>query len=666
VPGMNSGLSPDDPTLVAAFRSALLHQGAVALIAVVFLWLIWATARTWRVTTSSATPNAGGAGAAGEAEVADAGKGDAGKGDAGKGDAGKGDAGKGEQSGLREARGRWLLRIGFGVLWILDGILQAQPKMAAGLPSLVIEPTAASSPAWVQHLVNWGGTIWSYHPIQAGAASVWIQVGIGAWLIVAGRGRWSRLAGAASVGWGLIVWVFGESFGGIFAPGLSWLTGAPGGVLFYVAAGALIVLPEGAWRSPRLGRLVLAGVGIFFIGMAVLQAWPGRGFWQGTVHGRPGSLTGMVQSMVSTPQPHFLSALLSAFSSFVAGHGFAVNLVVVIVLAVLGAIFLTARPRLVRYAVWFGIATCLADWVLVQDLGFLGGVGTDPNSMIPMALLFSAGYLALTPLPQEAVGDTATVVADGVAPGGTAPGGTAPGDGRGQRVRGLRPRALGGVVASASARSVAAVAAVAVIVLGAAPMASAAANHSADPILALAIEGASTSLDLPAPGFSLTDQDGQAVTLASLHGKVVLMTFLDPVCTTDCPIIAQEFKQTSELLGAKDKDVELVAVVANPTYRSTTFTQAFDRQEGLTGVPNWLYLTGSISQLSAVWRQYGVTVQNLPAGAMSAHNDLAVVIDGSGHVREEVGADPGPATTSTRSSFSVLLTQYARQALGRS
>jgi cytochrome oxidase Cu insertion factor (SCO1/SenC/PrrC family) len=536
------------------------------------------------------------------------------------------------------------------VLWILDGILQAQPKMAAGLPSLVIEPTAASSPAWVQHLVNWGGTIWSYHPIQAGAATVWIQVGLGAWLVVASRGRWSRLAGAASVGWGLIVWVFGESFGGIFAPGLSWLTGAPGGVLFYVAAGALIALPEGAWRSPRLGRLVLAGFGVFFIGMAVLQAWPGRGFWQGTVHGRPGSLTGMVQSMASTSQPHFLSALLAAFSSFVAGHGFAVNLVAVVVLAVLGATFLTGRPRLVRYAVWFGIMFCLADWVLVQDLGFLGGVGTDPNSMIPMALLFSVGYLALTPLPQEA----------------PAPGGTAPGAGRGERLRELRPWTLGGMVASASARSVAAVAAVAVIVLGAAPMASAAADRSADPILALAIEGGSTSLDLPAPGFSLTDQDGQAVTLASLHGKVVLMTFLDPVCTTDCPIIAQEFKQTGELLGAKDKDVELVAIVANPTYRSTTFTQAFDRQEGLTGVPNWLYLTGSVSQLGAVWRQYGVTVQNLPAGAMSAHNDLAVVIDGSGNVREEVGADPGPATTSTRSSFSVLLTQYARQALGRS
>ena len=144
------------------------------------------------------------------------------------------------------------------------------------------------------------------------------------------------------------------------------------------------------------------------------------------------------------------------------------------------------------------------------------------------------------------------------------------------------------------------------------------------------------------------------------------MTFLDPVCTTDCPIIAQEFKQAGQMLGAQDAEVELVAVVANPTYRSTAFTRAFDRQEGLATVPNWLYLTGSLSQLSAVWRHYGVAVQNLPAGAMAAHNDLAVVIDPAGHIRQEMGADPGPGTSSTKSSFSVLLSQYARQALGRS
>jgi cytochrome oxidase Cu insertion factor (SCO1/SenC/PrrC family) len=657
---MNSGLNPADPTLVAAFRSALLHQGAIALIAIVFLWLIWATARTWRVAP---TTRKGGAASA-EGQTASA----------------EGQTASAEA----EARGRRLLRIGFGALWIFDGILQAQPKMAGGLASQVIQPVAAASPTWVQRVANWGGTAWSYHPIQAGAASVWIQIGIGAWLIVASRGSWSRLAGVASVGWGLIVWVFGESFGGIFAPGLSWLTGAPGAVLLYVAAGALIALPEGAWLSPRLGRLLLAGLGLFFLGMALLQAWPGRGFWSGTVDGKPGTLAGMVQSMSGTSQPHFLSSLLSGFGSFAASHGLAVNLVVVIALAVLGVIFLTGRTRLVKYAVAFGIVFCLAAWVLVQDLGFLGGLGTDPNSMIPMILLFSAGYLALAPAPQEAtvlqeataqeataqeaaVAEEATagVAGSGGTTGTAGVSGTTGSGGTAGWRRRLRPGALGGAVAAARARSVAAVAALAVILLGAAPMASAAANRTADPILALAIEGNSASLDLPAPGFSLTDQDGQAVSLASLRGKVVLMTFLDPVCTTDCPIIAQEFKQTGQLLGAQDKNVELVAVVANPTYRSTLFTRAFDRQEGLAAVPNWLYLTGSLSQLGAVWRHYGVTVENLPAGSMSAHNDVAVIIDRSGEIREEMSADPGPGTSSTQSSFSVLLSQYARQALGR-
>jgi hypothetical protein len=103
----------------------------------------------------------------------------------------------------------------------------------------VIQPEAASSPAWVQHVVNWGVTTWSYHPIQAGAAAVWIQVGIGVWFMAAADGLWSRLAGLAGAAWGLVVWVFGESFGGIFAPGLTWLSGAPGAVLFYCAAGSV-------------------------------------------------------------------------------------------------------------------------------------------------------------------------------------------------------------------------------------------------------------------------------------------------------------------------------------------------------------------------------------------------------------------------------------------
>jgi cytochrome oxidase Cu insertion factor (SCO1/SenC/PrrC family) len=644
MPGMNSGLDPADPVIVAAFRSALLHQLAIVGIIFLLLLLAWGASRGW-VT------------AGGQAAQAPA-------------------------AGWREPRARRLLRLGFGILWVFDGILQAQPKMAAGLPSQVIEPAASSSPGWVQHLVNAGGTIWSYHPIQAGAASVWIQAGIGVWLIVAVRGWPSRLAGLASVGWGLVVWVFGEAFGGIFAPGLTVLFGAPGAVLIYALAGGLIALPERAWETARTGRLILAGMGAFFLGMALLQAWPGRGFWQGTQAGQPGTLAGMVQSMAGTSQPHVLSSAVSGFGNFTAAHGFAVNLFAVIVLAAIGLTFVSGQPRLARIGVLAGIVFCLADWVLIEDFGFFGGLGTDPNSMIPLILLFTAGYLALTPSPQPApavqpvtAAEPAPAIepapaADPVAAASAAQPAPAAEPAPVPRAvpswlpKALHPAALKDSVAAASGATFAAVAAVGVILVGAAPMAFASTDRTADPITAQAIAGASAVIDTPAQNFTLTSQAGRQVSLASLRGKVVLLTFLDPVCTSDCPIIAQEMRAADTLLGARAGGTELVAVVANPVYTSTEFTAAFDRQEGLNQLPNWLYLTGSLAALQKVWADYGVTVENLPAGTMSAHNDLAYVIDAAGRVRQEITSDPGPGTQTTKSSFAALLADAATAVMG--
>ena len=197
-------------------------------------------------------------------------------------------------------------------------------------------------------------------------------------------------------------------------------------------------------------------------------------------------------------------------------------------------------------------------------------------------------------------------------------------------------------MATASFRTVAAVGALGLIILGAAPMAAAQASPNADPILAEAIAGSTAPLNFPAKGFQLTDQHGQAVSLASLRGKVVLLTFLDPVCTTDCPLIAQEFRAAGQLLGADSRKVELVAIVANPIYHQVADVQAFDRQEYLDQVPNWLYLTGSVPQLQQVWKNYGIAALILPAGSMIGHTDVAYVIDQAGHVREEISTDPGP------------------------
>ncbi len=609
MPGMSSGLSPNNPTIVSAFRSLLLHEALIAVVILALLASAWNLLRALQLRRARAG---------------------------------------GPPDGTwphPEAVGRRLLRIAFGLIWIFDGLLQAQPSMPLGMTSQVIEPTAATSPVWVQHLVNAGATIWSNHPITAPASAVWIQVGLGVWLIVAPRGYWSRLAGLAAGFWGIIVWIFGESFGGVFAPALTWAFGAPGAVLFYSFAGLLIALPERLWSSPRLGRTVVSVMGLFFVGMAVLQAWPGRGFWQGHPghNAVGGTLTGMVQQMSATPQPAFISSWLTSFAAFDAAHGWAVNLFLVVCLAAIGISFLSAQARIVHVGVYAGIVLCIADWVLVEDFGFFGGVGTDPNSMIPMSLVFVAGYLAMTRVPAMV--------------GAPVPVTTAIGD----------ASSLWGRLATRPAylfRAIAALASVGVILIGVVPMAAASMNPNADPIIAEAIDGTPGVLNTPAPQFSLVDQSGTTVSLRSLRGKAVAVTFLDPVCVSDCPLVAQEFRQADGLLGDTAGRVALVAIVANPVYRARAYLVAFDRQEGLQKLSNWHFLTGSSSELRRMWNSFGVQVAFAPGGAMIAHTDISYVIDPRGHTRYVLNSNPGPGTQASKSSFAALLAGELKAVLG--
>ncbi len=667
--GMGSPLQLTNPTVVAAFRSALIHQGIIALLIFFLLAMLWVSVREW-IPASRHRP-----GPAPASLLA------------------------------AEPAARRAIRIGFGVLWLLDGVLQMQPAMPLGLPSNVTQPAAAGAPGWVRELVGWAAKGWAYHPVNAAAAAVWIQIGIGIWLLTAARGRWSQLGGLASVGWGLLVWVFGEAFGGIFAPGLSWLFGAPGAALLYAVAGALIALPDRAWLGDRLGRGVLAGTGAFLAGMAVLQAWPGRGFWQGTVGRQPGSLTSMVQDMSQTSQPGFLAAWVRGFASFSAAHGFLVNLVVVAALAITGAALiggaLVSRWRpVLRPAIGLLLVLSAAVWVLIQDMGVFGGLGTDPNSMIPFALIAVGGYLAVAHAPAlataaapaaaaPAVADTAAAgpavagptVADtaaagpaaaapaaaGTAAAASAAAGTAAAAGAaaGWRDR-LRPGPLARALGTASPRTLAAVGALGVAIIGVVPMMAASASTTASPLIAQALDGSNAPLNFRAPAFQLTNQDGRRVSLASLRGKVVLLTFLDPVCTSDCPLIAQEFRQADQLLGSQQRQVELVAVVANPVYNAVSYTQAFDHQEHMNTLPNWDYLTGSVGQLRKVWGQYGIAAQILPAGGMIGHSDIAYVIDRAGRTRTELNFDPGPGTASSQASFASELFTAAQQNLGAS
>jgi len=639
---MGHGLSANDPTVTAAFRTALAHQFLIVVALATVLAITWNSIRTVRYRRAVL--------------------------------AGEPTEPSPQAWAYPEPVARRVLRIAFGALWLVDGLLQTQSSMPLGLTGGVITPAAASSPGWVQHVVNVGVTIWNDHPVSAAASTVWIQIGIGLFLLVAPRGRWSRTAGLASAGWGLVVWVFGQAFGGILGHGSSWLFGSPGAAVVYMAAGALVALPEEAWETARVGRAIMQVTGIFFVAMGVLQAWPGRGFWNGppVPGGTGGTLAGMESQMAQLSQPSITASWVRAFDSVATDHGWIVNFVVVVALLGIGACFLTLRPAVVRVGVIAGSVLCLATWVLVQDFGFFGGVGTDPNSMIPMLVVFTSGYLAMVRLParsaaSEPMAGEPLVAA---APVESLPVGAGVSDGAtvdvpapvaadvpatsGQRLLRLHPSYL--------VRSIAAVGAVAIVLIGAAPMALASTNPHADPIINAALNGSPNLVDSPAPGFTLVDQTGTPVTLHSLAGKAVVLTFLDPTCTSDCPLIAQELRVADAQLGADAGKVQMVAIVNNPLYTSSAATAAFDRQEGMGQLANWSFLTGPLKDLQQAWNSYGVQTVVSPAGAMVAHSDLVFVIDRYGRLRVVLTSDPGgQGDAALHSSFSSTVVQQVRQ-----
>lgn len=126
-----------------------------------------------------------------------------------------------------------------------------------------------------------------------------------------------------------------------------------------------------------------------------------------------------------------------------------------------------------------------------------------------------------------------------------------------------------------------------------------------------------TALNNPttaAPGFQLTDQNGKTVSLSSLKGKVVVLDFMDPVCTDICPIVSAEIVKANQLLGSDRNDVEFLAVNVNQYHESQPDIRKFSKAHGLSNLSNWHFLTGNTTTLKAIWKAYGIKVVPNPTG----------------------------------------------------
>jgi cytochrome oxidase Cu insertion factor (SCO1/SenC/PrrC family) len=136
-----------------------------------------------------------------------------------------------------------------------------------------------------------------------------------------------------------------------------------------------------------------------------------------------------------------------------------------------------------------------------------------------------------------------------------------------------------------------------------------------------------------APGFTLTDQDGRPLSLASLRGRAVVLTFTDPHCTDVCPIVSQEFVDAYRDLGASASRAVFIAVNVNPYYRGIAAMAAYSAEHQLTSIPSWYYVTGPLAELQAVWRAYNIDVEPRGRDADVIHTSEVLFIDSRGRER---------------------------------
>ena len=157
-------------------------------------------------------------------------------------------------------------------------------------------------------------------------------------------------------------------------------------------------------------------------------------------------------------------------------------------------------------------------------------------------------------------------------------------------------------------------------------------------------EGANQRLPVirPAPDFSLTSQDGETITLSSLRGKVLAVTFIFTTCADTCPVLTALMAHVKEELGADfGTRIGFVSISVNPG-RDTPEVLKNYAEAFTVDLAGWAFLTGSPEAIGDVARAYGVAVFKTAEGV--DHTFLTSLVDLQGMLRVQylgTSFDPG-------------------------
>jgi len=144
--------------------------------------------------------------------------------------------------------------------------------------------------------------------------------------------------------------------------------------------------------------------------------------------------------------------------------------------------------------------------------------------------------------------------------------------------------------------------------------------------------------NLAAPSFTLTNQAGQRFKFNANSGKVVLVTFVYTTCPDVCPLFSAHFAAIQRAVAEEKRENYLLLSISTDPKRDTpakmkTYAEAFKAD-----FKHWQFLTGSQKDLSAVWKNFGVSVKDHGHGQIQ-HTNLTTLIDAKGVRRVDYYGD---------------------------
>jgi cytochrome oxidase Cu insertion factor (SCO1/SenC/PrrC family) len=118
-------------------------------------------------------------------------------------------------------------------------------------------------------------------------------------------------------------------------------------------------------------------------------------------------------------------------------------------------------------------------------------------------------------------------------------------------------------------------------------------------------------LDRPTPQTAqLVNQQGQAVSLAELRGKVVVLAPFLSLCQDECPLVTGAFISLQRDVRAAGLTHRVVFVEAtvDPDRDTVARLAAYQKEFGT----DWDLWTGTPADVAAFWKPFGVAYQKVP------------------------------------------------------